>query len=108
MLPYSLVKHGEHLLIKGRHPTALGEIRSTSGNTGLTQALDLHKMKVFVACQQELPEKIHDGREVGQQGILGRCGCRPGQNTVRARSARRAWGQPDKDSGQRRQGLGSA
>lgn len=78
ILPYSLGKHGEHLLIKGRHPSALGEIRSAPGDSGLTQALDLHKMKVFVACQQELPEKIHDGREVGQQGILGRCGCRTG------------------------------
>lgn len=50
-------------------------------------------MKVFVASQQELPDMLHDGWEVGQQGILGSCGCRIGQDIIRDG---RDWGLPNR------------
>lgn len=52
-------------------------------------------MKVIVARQQEFPDVLHDSWEVGQQGILGSCGCRVEQNTIRDG---RGWGLPNTDS----------
>lgn len=41
------------------------------GSPFLTQALDPQRLKVLMAYHQEVPQVLHDGGEVGQQGGLG-------------------------------------